>query len=308
MKNKILLLWLFLTYFNGFSQSDSTLTAEDSTKAPNWEKSLVFSTSFSHTLNINAPIGTPRQGMALTFALDLTANYIKETSKLHFLNELHWLFSFGKADAKSRTLSTADQVLTFHDISYAFKRRGDWNINTIISAESPLFTQFEGNFLKDYYQLGRVQAFLNPYTVRVAPGIKYQPGRYLGISLSPYSFELFGLTNQFIADKGDFITKRRLDGHYETSQFKPLGAELNVWWKKNIGKRFAVNYKYKVSYNYFANTIEKGQMGGLFITSYKVFNGFTINHRATLNGTFKTGSAFQPFYNQVVLLSYTLSL
>jgi hypothetical protein len=300
----ILLIGLIAGIKNSSAQTDTT-TAEE--KLPNWEKTVVLGISFSHTLNINPPAGTPKQAMQLTNALDLTANYVKETSKVHVINELHWLFTFGKADARSRTLTSADQLLLLHDISYAFKKKGDWNINTIVSAESALFSQYEGNYLKDYQQLGRIQAFLNPFTVTVSPGIKYQPNRDLGISLSPYSVEFYGLMDQFIADKGAFITDRRLDGHYETFRYSRLGAAANIWWKKKINKRFDVNYKYNISSNYFEKLLKNGRMNGLFITNFKIIKGLTLTHRATLKGDMAI-KPFKPHYNQVVLLSYALSL
>ena len=307
MKYKYIPLLIILTLGlkNAKAQTDTTTTVEE--KQPNWEKTLVFGISFSHTLNINPPLGTPKQGMALNNAIDLTANFIKETSKFHMINELHWIFGFGKADARSRTLTSSDQILTLHDFSYAFKKKGDWNINSIVKAESPLFTQFEGNFLKDYYQLGRIQAFLNPYRFTIAPGIKYQPSKYLGISLSPYSVEFFGLNDQFIADKGQFTTDRRVDGHYETFKMNQLGAEANIWWKKKLNKHFDINYKYSISSNYFEKILKNGRMNGLFITNFKIIKGLTLTHRASLKGDMSI-KPFKPFYNQIVLLSYALSL
>ena len=301
-----LLIGLAFGLKNVKAQTDTTTTAEE--KQPNWEKTVALGTSFSHTLNINPPNNEPKQAMQLTFGLELEANYVKESSKLHVANNLNWLFTFGKADARSRTLASLDQVLTFHDVSYAFKRKGDWNINTIVKTENHFFTTYEGNFLKDYYQLGRIQSFLNPYTLTVSPGIKYEPQPKLGFSFSPYAFEVIGLTNQFIADKGQVIEERRVDGHYETFLFRPLGTELNVWWKKKLGKRFVIDYKYDVSYNFFTNSAVKGQMGGFFVTSFNIFKGLSLKHTAKLNGVMEKGIAFKPYYNQVILLSYKLSL
>lgn len=276
-------------------------------KTPSWEKTITWGTSLSHTLNINAPIGTPRQSMSFSNALDISLNYIKETSKFKALNEVHWLFTFAKADSRSRTLNSADQVLTFHDLSYAIKNQSKWNANLIIKTESPLFKQYQGNFLKDYAQLGPIQAFLNPYTLNISPGIKYQAAKHFGISLAPYSLQLFGLTDQFIADKGDFIQERKSDGHYETKLFTPLGTDLNIWLKKKIGKRFDIDYKYSVSYNAFTDNLTKGKMTGLFLTNFKIVKGLKLTHRATIKGNFDN-KPFKPFYNQVVLLSYTLSI
>ena len=78
--------------------------------------------------------------------------------------------------------------------------------------------------------------------------------------------------------------------------------------KKKFGKRFIVDYKYDISYNFFSNTEVKGQMGGLFVTSFNIVKGLSLKHTANLNGVMEKGIAFKPYYNQVILLSYKLSL
>ena len=91
----------------------------------------------------------------------------------------------GKADVKSRTVNTADQFLTFHDIFYKLSKKGKLSSNIIIKTETPIFTLYEESFLKDYNQLGPIKSFLNPYTVVISPGIKNEFSPKNSISLSP---------------------------------------------------------------------------------------------------------------------------
>lgn len=302
MKKLIFILGMSIS---AYSQSDSSQTE---TKPPSWEKSFTWGANISHTLNINAPAGTPRQGLAYSNAVDIIFNYVKEESRFRATNELHWLFTLGKADARSRTLTTADQFFTFHDLSYSLSKSGKWSANLILKTDSPIFKQYEGNFMKDYYQLGPIRSFLNPYTLVVSPGIRYQIAPKNTISLSPYSTEIFGLTNQFIADKGNDISERRPDGHYKTRRVSPNGTELNIWLNKKIAKRLDFDYKLGIRYNFFTSEALKGNMKGMFITNFRIMKGLKLSHRASLNGPIDNSIPYRPFYSQTVLLSYSLSL
>lgn len=299
---------IFLLQFVGagslLAQTDST-TEE---KAPNWEKTLTWGANLSHTYNINQPASIPKQGLGYSNSMDIGINYVKDSSRLQATNTINWLFTMGKADVKSRTVNTADQFLTFHDVFYKLSKKGKFSSNIIIKTETPIFTLFEESFLKDYNQLGPIKSFLNPYTVVISPGIKYEFSPKNSISLSPYSTEIFGLNSQFIADKGEYISDRRSDGHYETKKVKPNGAELNIWLNKKIKKRFDYDYKFGVLYNYNTNDTQKGNLRGQFITNYLIFKGLKLSHRAKINGVFDTNKDFKPYYSQTILLSYTLQL
>lgn len=297
---KLSILFIFLS-FRTFAQDTTEVE-----KAPSWEKSISLGLNLSHTLNINAPTNAPKQGFSTTDAVDLTLNYIKEKSRFKVQNTLNWTFSFFKSKTNSATRNTADQMQTFHDFSYSFKKGGAWNINLIAKTESPIFRLYEGNYLKDYDQLGQVQRFLNPYRYTLSPGIKYQPNKWLGISISPYSVEFFGLTDQQIADKGQHIEEQESDGHYKKKITTVLGAESNIWIIKKFKKRAEINYKLNISSNYFQNTLKNGKMSGTFITKLNLIKNLSLSHRAMLKGDLAQ-KPYKPFYNQVLLLAYTLS-
>ena len=275
-------------------------------KTPSWETSASLGLSLSHTLNLNPPASAPKQGFSTTDALDLTANYIKENSRLKAQNELHWTFSFFKARASLPTQNTADQVQTLHDFSYSFKKKKAWNINLIAKSESQFFTLYDNNYLKDFTNMGPIQRFLNPYRYTLSPGIKYQPNKFLGISISPYSVDFFGLTDRAIADKGTFIDEKDANNKYKSRIKNVLGAEANIWFTKKIKKRAELTYRLNVSSNYFENILKNGKIGGTFITKVNLVKNLSLTHRAILKGDLAQ-KPFKPFYNQVILLAYSVA-
>lgn len=300
---------LFLMCFTGqilYAQTDSTKTEEEE-KTPAWEKSLSVGLNLSHTLNANAPTSAPKQGFSTTNAIDIDFNYVKEGSRLNFKNELHWTFSFFKSNTKTPSQNTADALTSFHNLAYSLRKNGRWNANIIVTTETPVFKQYEGNYLKDYDQLGQIQRFLNPYEYKLSPGLKYQHNKYFGISISPYAVKFFGLTDQFIADKGAFIEEQKPDGHYKTKISERLGAEVIFKYKRVYKKKLDMNYTLTASSNYFENILKNGHLTGIFLTKFTLFKGFSISHRATLKGNLAQ-KPFKPYYNQVILLAYTLAL
>jgi hypothetical protein len=307
----------FLTFclaFGAFAQTpDSTKTrvaqqtSEEVEKTPSWEKSISFGLNLSHTLNVNAPTSAPKEGFSTTDAIDAEASYVKEGSRLKFKNEFHWSFSFFKANGSTPMQNTTDALTTFQDLSYSLRKNGKWNVNVVLQTETPIFTQYEGSYLKDYDQLGEIQRFLNPYSFNISPGLKFQPNKDFGISISPYAIKLFGLTDQKIADKGQWITDQNIDGHYKLQNTTRLGAQIVLKFTKKIKKKIILDYGLNLSSNYFENILKNGNMSGQFITKFNLFNGFWISHRATLKGNF-ADNPFKPYYSQVILLAYTLAL
>ncbi len=284
--------------------------AQDSTeveKTPSWEKTLSIGLNLSHTLNANAPTSAPKQGFSTTNAVDIDFNYVKEESRLEFKNELHWTFSFFKSNTKTPSQNTTDALTSFHNLSYSLRKNGRWNANIIVTTETPIFKQYEGNFLKDYDQLGQIQRFLNPYEYKLSPGLKYQYNKYFGISISPYAVKFFGLTDQFIADKGAFIEEQKPDGHYKTKISERLGAEVIFKYKRVYKKKVDMNYTLTASSSYFEKILKNGHLSGIFLTKFTLFKGFSISHRAKLDGNLAQ-KPFKPYYNQVILLAYTLAL
>lgn len=308
------------------AQADSTALKADSLKrieapkveepaeekVPNWEKSLSLGLNISHTLNINAPSsGSPKSGFGSSNNIGLTFNYIKEASKFKMQNDASWTFAFYKAKKASPTQNTSDIVNFNHDFALAFKKGGDWNVNIIMNEETSGFNLYDQNYLKDYNQLSAIQRFLNPFTVTINPGIKYQPTKQFGISLSPYAVQIRGVMDQAIADKDlhfqDIDDRIKPDGHYKTSFSKTLGASTNIWYKLKVKKFLSLDYKLFLSSNYFENILKNGQMKGQFKTDINLFKGLLLTHIGNLKGDFAK-KPLKPFYNQVVLLGYKLNL
>ncbi len=311
----LIFLVLYATSTNAFSnvgviKTDSLKTEEP--KVPTWEKSLSLGLNISHTLNANAPAsGAPKSGFGSSNNISVAINYIKEQSKFKMQNDASWTFAFYKSKAKSPTQNTSDIVNFNHDIALAFKKGGDWNINIIMNEETSGFTLFDQNYLKDQVALGPFQKFLNPYTLTINPGIKYQPTKQFGISLSPYAVQFRGVTEQSIADKDlhfqDIDERTYTDGRFKKTFSKTLGASTNIWYKLKVKKFLTLDYKLFLSSNYFENILKNGQMKGQFKTDINLFKGLLLTHIGNLKGDF-ANKPLKPFYNQVVLLGYSLSL
>jgi hypothetical protein len=281
-------------------------------KEPNWEKTLSFGLNISHTLNVNAPTsGAPKTGFGSTNNIGFTLNFIKETSKFKMQNDASWTFALYRAKKATPTVNVSDIVNLNHDFALAFKKGGQWNVNIIMNEETSGFTIYDQNFLKDQAAMGPIQKFLNPYTVTINPGIKYQPSKSFGISLSPYAVQFRGVTEQSIADKDlhfqDITPNTKADGSYLKSFSKTLGASTNIWYKLKVKKILTLDYKLFLSSNYFENTLKNGQLKGQFKTDINLFKGLLLTHIGNLKGNF-ANKPLKPFYNQVVLLGYRLSL
>jgi hypothetical protein len=289
-----------------------TAKVEAEPKEPNWEKTLSFGLNISHTLNVNAPTaGAPKSGFGSTNNVGFTLNYIKEASKFKMQNDASWTFALYRAKKATPTVNISDIVNLNHDFALAFKKGGQWNVNIIMNEETSGFTLYDQNNMKDITNLGPIQKFLNPYTVTINPGIKYQPTKQFGISISPYAVQFRGVTEQSIADKDlhfqDIDDRTAVDGTYKKSFSKTLGASTNIWYKLKVKKFLTLDYKLFLSSNYFENILKNGQMKGQFKTDIKLFKGLLLTHIGNLKGDF-ANKPLKPFYNQVVLLGYKLSL
>lgn len=297
--------------FRILAQSDSVKVEKEKVEeevTPAWEKSFGLGLSLSHTLNVNPPANSaPKEGFGSTVSIDATLNYIKEKSRFTMRNDLSWTMALYKANGQSPTQSTSDILLTNHDFSLSFKKGGNWYINTIFNTETSVLSLFENNYLRDQNILGPIQSFLNPYAVTINPGIKYETGKGLGISISPYVLKIRGVTSQAIADKDIFFQDKdnRIlsDGHYKKSFQEPLGAGLQIWYTKKFGKWISINYKIIANSNYLESIFKNGTITGQFTTNLFVYKGFGITHKGLLKGNFAQ-SPFKPFYNQVIVLSY----
>jgi hypothetical protein len=313
MKTLIQISLLSLLTFSTLAQSDSLQV--DSTKtepevvAPTWKKTLNIGLSLSHTLNVNPPAtSAPEEGFGSSVSIKASLNYIKDKSRFKVKNNLSWLMVLYKANGQTPTQNVSDILLTNHDLSYSFKKGGNWSINTIFNNTASVLTLFDGNYLIDQNALGPIQSFLNPYSVTISPGIKYDTEKGLGISISPYVFKIRGVTNQAIADKDIFFKNKAnrilSDGHYKKSFQEQLGAGLQIWYVKNFGEWLSIDYKLIANSNYLENVFKNGTIEGQFTTNFIIYKGIGLTHTALLTGNFAQ-SPFKPFYNQVVVLSYT---
>lgn len=301
---------LFLIPFYLFAQTDSTKTVEsvaEDTTAKAWEVSFNLGLNLSHTLQLNAKQNTGKEGFSTTNGIDLNLNYTKK--KIISTNEFHWQFALYKAGLKQSFLQkTADELLSLHDFSLGLTNKNRWNINLIAKTGTSIIKSYKDGYLKDSVGGNIFQQFLNPYELVLAPGIKYQPSKYLRLSLSPFTVRLYGLTNQAIANTGLYISEKENDDvSFKKFISEKQGAELNIWYDRKIKKFITMQYRLGMKSNYAENILKNGTMDGLFITKIKLIKNIYLTHRATLKGDL-TQKPFKPNYLQVVTLSYAMTL
>jgi hypothetical protein len=279
---------------------------EQAVKEKPWHKSIAFGINLGNVLEFNNPGGTDIKNLSLNTSLDLGLNYKKQGKKFEMTNELHYLFGIQKEGLSGGThiQKVQDDLATLHDISIGIGKNNKWNFNLIIKSATALFTIFDGTYFKDYNTLGRIKGFASPYDVTVSPGIKFQPNQYFRVSLSPYSFNLYGIKNSEITSKGIYITDADAGGNYKNFLYKRLGAEVNFWYDRRVKEWLDIQYRLGISSDYFEKIGKNGIMDGLFITKFKIIKDIYLTHRAILKGDFSI-SPFKPHYNQSILLSYS---
>lgn len=262
--------------------------------------------SVSNILEFNSTSGPDKKAFSATSALDLGLDYFKDGSRFAMTNELHWTLSVEKSgvDSENHIRRTTDELIMLHDFSFAMSKNNKWNFNLIVKTNISIFTIYDGGYFDDYNNNGKEQAFLNPYQVTIAPGIKYQPNKYFRLSISPYSMSFYGLTNQNIANTGYYTQTIGSDGNYSLFEYKELGAELNIWYDRKFKKWLEMQYRLGFSSNYFTSIADNGLVNGLFITKIKIIKNVSLNHRSILKGDL-TQNPFKPFYSQTVLLGYS---
>jgi hypothetical protein len=272
----------------------------------NWQFSFGIGLNLGNILEFNSPSGSDKKSLSGTVSLDAGVNYTKLGSSFASTNELHWLFGLQKAglSAGAHIQRVSDDINTLHDLSVAIGKTKKWNLNLIAKTATSIFNIYKGDFFSDMYLLGKSQAFLSPYDVTISPGIKWQPDRYLRLSISPYSFNLYGIKSQQVSNTAVFITDMDASGNYKKFLFKRLGAEVNFWYDRKISHWLDVQYRLGISSNYFEKIAKNGLMDGLFITKIKLVKELYLTHRANLRGDFST-TPFRPFYQQSILLSFS---
>jgi hypothetical protein len=289
-----------------FIKKTKPVTEEIIPVQKNWKFTLGIGLNIESIIEFNNPFGSDKKSLSGTCAIDAGANYSKDGSRFAMTNEVHYIFGLQKpgfttADHLQRV---SDNINFLQDLSLAIGKTKKWNFNVIARAATSFFTIYDGEYFKDHTGLGKAKAFLSPYDVTISPGIKWQPNKYLRISLSPYSFNLYGVKNQQVSAKGIFITDLDASGNYKQNLFKRLGAEVNFWYDRQIRKWLDVQYRLGISSNYFEKIAKNGLMDGLFITRIKLVKDLYLTHRATLKADFSM-SPLKPYYNQSILLSYS---
>lgn len=273
-----------------------------------YQYSFALGLNISNVLEFNAPSGPDKKSFSVTSSLDLGLNYYKEGSRFAMTNELHWTLAVQKdgISGSDRIQRVSDDFITLHDFSFTLSKNSKWNANLIVKNSTSIFTIYDGDYFKDYNNLGKIQGFLNPYQVVLSPGIKYQPNEYFRLSLSPYSVSLYGLTSQQIANTGFYTQTFDANNDYDLFVFDQLGAELNIWYDRKYKKWLEMQYRFGLSSDYLSNEDSTVLMDGLFITKVRIFKNCYITHRAILNGDLME-TPFKPHYKQTILLSFSKS-
>lgn len=305
MKTILSFIGLFLlSVYPSFSQTKNDKESKDSL-----EFLMSFGTDLGNILEINPPTGVNINNFTLKFSIDLELNYLNDSSRFASTNEIHYSFGLQKDGLYSTNhlQNTLDELSTLHDFSYSFKKNKKLNFNVILKSETSIFPVYDGNYFSDYNDSGLIKGFANPYLVEVSPGFKYQPNRYLRISLSPYSFQIQGIRDDILTEKGIYIEEKDSDGKFKKFIFKRVGgASLNVWYDRKVKKWITMQYRLGISTDYFENFGKNCQLDGLFITKIQILKNLFLNHKATLKGELFKNS-FKPYYSQIVMLSYSLS-
>ncbi len=273
-----------------------------------YQYSFGLGLNVSNILEFNAPSGPDKKSFSATTTLDLGLDYFKEGNRFSMTNELHWTLAVQKSgiSGSDRIQRVSDELTTLHDFSYTLSKNSKWNANIIVKNSTSVFTIYDGDYFKDYNNLGKIQGFLSPYQVVLSPGIKYQPNNYFRLSLSPYSVSLYGLTSQQIANTGYYTQTYDANGDYDLFVFDQLGAELNIWYDRKYKKWLEMQYRLGFSSDYLSNDDITVLMDGMFITKIKIVKNIYLTHRAILKGDL-LDTPFQPYYKQTILLSFAKS-
>lgn len=281
---------------------------EAAAKEKPWKKTISFGINVGNILEFNNPNGTDKKNISLTTSLDLGLNYKKQGKKFEMTNELHYLFGLQKEGLFSGThiQRLQDDLATLHDVSLGFGKSNKWNFNVIIRTATSVFEIFDNDYFKNFTTLGRIKGFASPYDVTVSPGIKYQPSQHFRMSLSPYSFNMYGVKNNEISTKGIFITDLDAAGNFKKFLFKRQGAEINFWYDKRVKEWLDMQYRLSFSSDYFEKFGKNGLMDGLFITKIRIVKDIYFTHRASIKSNLAV-NFLKPYFNQTVLLSYAKS-
>lgn len=294
---------------NAILQSNTTITEQANPQQKNYSFGYAFGITLGNFLEFNNPTSADKKSFSIASSLDLNYRYNKPNATITMSHELHYTFGVQKESLgnTSNLQRVQDDLTTLHDISVKIKRNSKWNINVIAKFNTSLFTIYDGDYFTDVNNLGRIKNFLSPYSLSIAPGIKYDVSNALKISLSPYSFEMFGVSNNEIRNKGIYITDVDALGNYKKSIIRKQGLEFNFWFDKTIKDWLEMQYRLSINSDYAGGLGKNAIMDGLFLTRAKIFKNIYLTHRATLYNNL-SGNLLKPYFTQSIQLSYNKSL
>lgn len=290
-------------------QSNTTNVAESNPITKNYSFNYAFGITLGNFLEFNNPSSTDKKSFSIASSLDINYRYNKPNAFITMSHELHYTFGVQKESLGSTTnlQRVQDDLATLHDISFRIKRNSKWNINLIAKFNTSLFAIYDGEYFTDVNNLGRIKNFLSPYSLSLAPGIKYDVSNTLKISLSPYSFEMYGVKNTEISNKGIYITDVDGLGNYKKSIIRKQGLEFNFWFDKTVKDWLEMQYRVSINSDYAGGLGKNAIMDGLFLTRAKVLKNIYLTHRATLYNNL-AGNLLKPYFTQTIQLSYNKSL
>lgn len=293
---------------NALTESNATNTEQVGAQQKNYNFSFAFGITLGNFLEFNNPTSADKKSFSIASSLDLNYRYNKPNAAITMSHELHYTFGVQKESlgSTSNLQRVQDDLATLHDISLKIKRNSKWNINVIAKFNTSLFTIYDGEYFTDVNNLGRIKNFLSPYSLSFAPGIKYDVSNALKISLSPYSFEMYGVRNNEISNKGIYITDVDGFGNFKKSIIKKQGMEFNFWFDKNVKDWLEMQYRLSINSDYAGGLGKNAIMDGLFITRVKVLKNIYLTHRATLYNNL-AGNLLKPYFTQTIQLGYNKS-
>ncbi len=274
-----------------------------------WAAQVSLGLNASYTSNINVPGGTSDNGFSGSTTIDF---YIKKPDgKFLSSNEFHYQVSFFRSGEKDASvIKSFDNMNSLHDWSVRNANGDKWNLNFIAKISTPLVRSWKGGLLTPppNSSLGPIEKIGNPYDISFAPGFKYIISKRLNISLSPYAFRFYGVTDQAIVDQAIYDTggTDEKTGKYSKSRTEQKGAELNIWWDWNYKEKFIFEYRASASSKYTDKIFKEGLFNGYFTTRIKLISNLFLTHRGILNGIIEQ-KPNKPEWRHTVLLSYTLT-
>lgn len=294
---------------NTLPPSNTAAVQETAPTTKNYTFSYAIGFTLGNYLEFNNPSSTDKKTFSIASSLDINYRYDKPNAAISMSHELHYTFGVQKESLRSSSnlQRVQDDLVTLHDLSFKIRRNSKWNINLIAKFNTSLFTIYDGEYFTDVNNLGRIKNFLSPYSLSVAPGIKYDVSNTLKISLSPYSFEIYGVKNNEISNKGIYITDVDGFGNFKKSIIKKQGMEFNFWFDKTVKDWLEMQYRLSVNSDYAGGLGKNAIMDGLFITRAKIIKNIYLTHRATMVNNF-SGNLLKPYFTQTIQLSYSKSL